>query len=399
LVQGSFEAFPEMQLPWRSLPPVLTRVSLSALLHQIHPFAEHDPFRTLEKEIRVLLGAGSLIATDSGTSALRLAIERSGKPGDVVAMPAFACFDLITAARGANRRVILYDLDARTLTPSMTSLQDAIQVGAATIVAAPLYGYPWPMQQIAALVEKAGVILIEDIAQAVGAATNNAMAGSWGSHVVMSFGRGKGIGGAGGGLLFSRVGDDEYTPGTHELNMRGTVGLAALTAFQQIMSLPALFAIPSAIPAFKLGETIYHEPWIPQPIKRLQAGLAANSLNKLDEVLSGRLAIAARLRAVLLDSGVTSIEVSGNARPSWLRMGAFLNDHQLHGLFRSGARRSYPLPLNQHPAMRSLLISTSDFEGASLLSRSLATLPTHHRIVEPDFVQMRRSLSAQRIAS
>ena len=64
-----------------------------------------------------------LLLTDSGTSALALALQRAARerPGPA-ALPAFCCYDIATAADVAGVPFVLYDVDPETLGPDPASL-------------------------------------------------------------------------------------------------------------------------------------------------------------------------------------------------------------------------------------------------------------------------------------
>ena len=78
--------------------------------------ASADPFETVAA-LRARYAATDVVLTDSGTSALILALQALVPAGGTVAYPAYACIDLTAAALGAGMRVRLYDLDPATLSP------------------------------------------------------------------------------------------------------------------------------------------------------------------------------------------------------------------------------------------------------------------------------------------
>src|SRR5207302_331218 len=81
----------------------------------------------------------------TGTQALQLAIlmgMRGASKGESVALPAFSCFDVASAALGADARITLYDVDPDTLSPDLDDLARAFSDGALIAVIAPLYGVP-----------------------------------------------------------------------------------------------------------------------------------------------------------------------------------------------------------------------------------------------------------------
>ena len=103
-----------------------------------------------------------------------------------------------------------------------------------------------------------------------------------------------------------------------------------------------------------------------------------------------RATVAEKIRDALTDGGIRTIGPIAGGRPSWLRVGAFLNDAQLESFRRLGARRSYPIPLNEHPAMIPLLVAPQKLAGASELAEKVATFPCHHRVTAGDIQVLRR---------
>ena len=86
----------------------------------------------------------------------------AGSP--TVALPAYGCYDLATAAIGSEARVVLYDLDPATLGPDEGSLRAALSAGARTVVLAHLFGIPVDVGAVRALPEADGVTIVEDAA-------------------------------------------------------------------------------------------------------------------------------------------------------------------------------------------------------------------------------------------
>ena len=92
-------------------------------------------------------GARRVLLLNSGTSALTLAMRAAGA-GSIVALPAWCCYDVATAALGAGARVVHYDVDPATLTPDLASLRGALRQGATSVVVAALYGLVAPWDEI-----------------------------------------------------------------------------------------------------------------------------------------------------------------------------------------------------------------------------------------------------------
>jgi len=129
-----------VQLPvYSPLPWEAVRAGFRALWH---PDAVTAP--QVAELIRNRFSPRDLRLTDSGTSALALAIRWSlgsvaANPGQLVAVPAYGCYDLATAVLGAGARAVLYDLDPLTLGPDWDSLRLALKSGPSAVVAVSLW--------------------------------------------------------------------------------------------------------------------------------------------------------------------------------------------------------------------------------------------------------------------
>lgn len=143
--------------------------------------AQGPRVRALEEAFAAYIGTGHAVATSSGTTALHLALLGHGiGPGDeVVTVP----FTFIASANcvvytGARPAFVDVRADDFTLDPDL--LEDAITPRTRAILPVSLYGQPARMDEIAAIAERHGLAVIEDAAQAHGAAIGDRRSGSWG---------------------------------------------------------------------------------------------------------------------------------------------------------------------------------------------------------------------------
>ena len=157
----------------RRLPPVHSPLSGAALLAGLRvasSSAASDGARAdIEAWIAANLSPAATLLTDSGTSALRLALSLALPSGGSVALPAWGCYDLATACDGAGVDVLLYDLDPVTLGPDWASLRAALEAGARAVVVVHFYGLPVAIGEVCALARGYGATVVEDAAQGAGA--------------------------------------------------------------------------------------------------------------------------------------------------------------------------------------------------------------------------------------
>jgi dTDP-4-amino-4,6-dideoxygalactose transaminase len=370
--------------------PVFSPVRFSSLLTgALGALGAGRPRELLEALLSEHFGADEVLLVDSGTSALRLALEAAVEaapaslPGhDVLLLPAYCCYDIATAAVGAGARVRLYDLDPATLGPDWTSLEAGLRKGAAAVVAVHLFGVPVDIERCARLATPADALLVEDAAQGFGGYLAGRPLGGTGSLGVLSFGRGKGVtGGAGGALIANDARGRRALEGIRARSLRSTRGWSELVrlAAQWLLGRPSVYGVPAALPWFGLGATRYHRPWAPRGIgKGPAAAVVRNWRSSLEEAAKRRERVAR-----LADLG--AIDVAGA-----LEVGACLlrlpvtpsEDRDEESIARAateGIVRAYPKPLAALPVASSWELPPGGCPGAAYLAERLHTAPIHSR--------------------
>lgn len=361
------------QLPVHSPIPAAGLVAAGAAAVTGRRAALRRTAAALRKEFatpRVLL-------TDSGTSALVAALRLGVGKGGVVAVPGYTCFDVAAAVRFARVKARLYDVDPKTLSPDLESLDAALSRGAKAVLVTHLYGYPANMPAIAELARRHGVLVIEDAAQGIGATYDGRPLGSFGDLSVLSFGRGKGVtAGRGGALLVNASRFDSEAEAAAAALGTPSHGWSDLVlgVAQWALGRPWLYGIPASIPSLHLGETTYrkaHEP-------RSMSAAAAALVSRAPRELTGRTRIATILHRAVEEGGdIASIAVSPNARPSYLRY-VIVDSGRRSPSADIGILRGYPCSLANLDPMRPALCETDvALPGADCLVKSLFTLPTH----------------------
>ncbi len=113
--------------------PAWSPLTLGALLSGVRAAWFTDGRRvrqSLDADLRSAYQPVGLYLTDSGTSALTLALRVAEAATHApVALPAYCCYDVATAADGAGVPFHLYDIDPATLSPDMESLRRAFEAG------------------------------------------------------------------------------------------------------------------------------------------------------------------------------------------------------------------------------------------------------------------------------
>ena len=155
------------------------------------------------------VGCGHSVALSAGTSALHLAVKLAGvKPGQKVFcsdMTFSATVNPITYEGGVP---VFIDTEYDTWNMDPVALEKAFELypDVKVVVVAHLYGTPGKIDEIKAICEKHGAVIIEDAAESLGATYKGVQTGTFGDYNAISFNGNKIITGTSGGMLLT---DDE----------------------------------------------------------------------------------------------------------------------------------------------------------------------------------------------
>ncbi|MGQ7657440.1 DegT/DnrJ/EryC1/StrS family aminotransferase [Streptococcus suis] len=160
----------------------------------------------LEEMIKEYTNSEQVVALSSGTSALHLAMKLAGiKAGDYV-----FCSD-VTFSATVNPIVyeggipVFIDSEYETWNMDPDALEKAFEIypDVKVVVFVHLYGVPAKIDEIQAICDKHGAILVEDAAESLGATYKGKQTGTFGCHSIISFNGNKIITGSSGGALLT----------------------------------------------------------------------------------------------------------------------------------------------------------------------------------------------------
>lgn len=393
----------------RRLPPVYSPLDFGAIRESWSTVLSGDGGATARahRALTERYGARELLLTDSGTSALALAIGMAvgavpGRPR--VALPAWACYDLASAVDLAAVHAVPYDLDPASLGPDWDSFDRALRIGVAAAVVVHPYGLPLDLEAASRRCAAAGAILIEDAAQAIGATIGDRPAGAVGSLGVLSFGRGKGWTGGGGGALLLNAGAPESLSIGPRTELRGPgrgLGAAVKLTAQWMLARPATYAIPSALPFLQLGKTVYRQAHQPGQMNPVEAAVILATLARVEPETATRSAHAKRLAEVIAARGAGWVPSGWQGGVAgWLRL-PFLPNPQVWRRLGQGPAAAlgilpaYPIPLYRLPGFVARVeLADTRFPGAEDLGLRLHTMPTHGLLREEDLTRLEEWISA-----
>jgi dTDP-4-amino-4,6-dideoxygalactose transaminase len=159
-----------------------------------------------EKEFAEFLGTRHAVGVGNGTDAIAIALRACGiGPGDSVITVSHTAVATVAAIELTGASVMLADIEPETFTMDVNALEETIRESDSknlrlkAIVPVHLYGHPAAMTAIMEIARRHGLRVIEDCAQAHGAAIGGKICGTWGDAAAFSFYPTKNLGALGDG--------------------------------------------------------------------------------------------------------------------------------------------------------------------------------------------------------
>jgi dTDP-4-amino-4,6-dideoxygalactose transaminase len=163
-----------------------------------------EPVRVFEEAFARFCGVRHCVGVANGTDALELALRALGVgAGAEVVLPANTFVATAAAVVRAGATPVLVDCDPTTHLIDVAQVAHRLGPRTRAVIPVHLYGQVAPMEELASLAARAGVVLVEDAAQAQGATRHGRAAGAFGAAAGTSFYPGKNLGayGDGGAVL------------------------------------------------------------------------------------------------------------------------------------------------------------------------------------------------------
>jgi dTDP-4-amino-4,6-dideoxygalactose transaminase len=164
---------------------------------------------SLEAEISALLGVRHAVAVSSGTDALLLALMALGvTTGDEVVTTTYSFFATAGTIVRLGARPVLVDIDLDTYNLDPIQVRAALTSRTKAIVPVHLFGLAADMDPILDAANRAGVPVVEDAAQAIGATYKSRRVGGMSAFGCFSFFPSKNLGAFGDAGLVTTNDDD-----------------------------------------------------------------------------------------------------------------------------------------------------------------------------------------------
>ena len=324
-----------------------------------------------EQEVASVTGATSAVACASGTDALWLALIAVGiQPGDAVLTSAFSFFASASAIARAGARPVFADVDPDTLNLDAGRARAKLETSRPDIRAllpVHLYGQCADMDALQKLAEEFKVPIIEDAAQAIGAAWRGRRAGSLGLAAAFSF----------------------YP--TKNLSAYGDAGLVTTSNVEYAEHMRHLRNHGSA-------KRYYHDEFgANSRLDAIQAAILRVKLPYLDEWNSQRQARAAIYERLFRESGL--VDAKGSSPVRLLHTPPH-SCHVFHQYVICAKRRDelrkflterkigteiyYPVPLHLQDCFAYLGYRERDLPEAELAAREVLALPMFPELTEDE---------------
>lgn len=164
---------------------------------------------SLEQEVADFLGANHAVGVANGTDALFLSLlALDVGPGDEVIVPAYSFYATVEAVQRTGATPVFADVRSDTYCIDVDDAAGRVTPQTKAILPVHLYGHPADMPTITELAEAHGLEVVEDAAQAFGAAVAGRRVGGIGAAGCHSFFPTKNLGGFGdGGMMVSSDAD------------------------------------------------------------------------------------------------------------------------------------------------------------------------------------------------
>lgn len=286
----------------------------------------------------------------NGLDALHLSLRALGVgEGDEVIVPSNTYIATWLAVSQCGARPVPVEPDPLSFNLDPARIEAAITPRTRVLLPVHLYGQPADMDPIMALAERHGLKVLDDCAQAHGAAYKGRPVGGLAHASAWSFYPGKNLGAMGDG---------------------GGVTSADADLIERIKVLR------------NYGSRIkYHNEikGINSRLDEIQAAVLSAKLPQLDEATAQRRSIAARLLEGLADTGLQLPQVPAWAEPAWH---LFVVRHPARDALQArlaerglGTLIHYPVPPHLQPAYAELGYGPGDFPIAEAMHREVLSLP------------------------
>jgi dTDP-4-amino-4,6-dideoxygalactose transaminase len=356
-----------------AVPALDLKAQYQSIRHEIEPavlrlfesqaFVMGPEVEKLEAELAQYCGVARGVGCASGTDALLLPLLARGiGPGDEVITTPYTFFATAGSIWRTGAKPVFVDIEPDSYNIDPARIEAAITPRTRAIIPVHLYGQTADMDPIAEIGRKHQLFVIEDAAQAIGAAYKNKRAGGLGDVAALSFYPSKNLGGFGdAGMIVT----DDPVLGRSMARLR----------------------VHGMEPKY-----CHHEVGINSRLDAIQAAVLRIKLGHLDDWTFKRREVAARYRSLVEVHGLTHLIGLPHERDGYfhvynqyvIRVPAPLRD-PLRDFLTSrqvGTEIYYPIPLHLQPCFSLLGHKPGDFPISESAARETLALPMYPELTD-----------------
>jgi dTDP-4-amino-4,6-dideoxygalactose transaminase len=314
--------------------------------------------REFEKEMAALHGVEHAVAVNSGTDALKIAMEAMGlKCGDEVITTPFSFVATIETMVQIGVKPVFVDIDPAHFMIDPALVEAAITPKTKAICPIHLFGQLCDVDALTDIAKRHNLLILEDAAQAILSHHEGVYAGNFGVAAGLSFYVTKNLGAAGdGGMILTN--DADVADRSRSLRIHG------------------------------MGRERYYYDGIgyTSRLDEIQAAILRLKLTRLEAWTERRQSVAARYAAGISNPDVIlPVTLDGNNH-SWHQytvrckrrdhLQAFLKERQIDSMIY------YPVPLHYHEPYRFLGYKPGDFPRTEQACLEVLSLPVHQDLTD-----------------
>lgn len=359
------ERSPKMKVPFADLKPQYQEIKAeidSAISNVIAntSFIGGKPVKEFEQALAKSFGRQFACGVANGTAAIAMTLRALDLgPEDEVITTVHTAIPTAEAIVLGGAKIVFCDIEEDSYNIDPKAIEAAITPRTKALLPVHLYGQPVKLAEIKAIAEKHSLVLIEDCAQAQGAAYNGKPVGTFGLAGCLSFFPSKNLGGFGdgGAMVTDDAAVDKY------VRMYCNHG--------------------------RTDKYLHEFVGTNERLDALQAAILNEKMKKLDEWNARRRNVADWYKELLADVPEISLPyVIPEATPIWHLFVILVENREafMDYLSKQGVSTGlhYPMALHQQPAFKHMGFKPGDFPAAEKVTSQCVSLPMYPQMTREE---------------
>jgi perosamine synthetase len=346
------------------------------------------------------IGCEHAIVTHSGTAALYILLKTYGlKKGDEVIVPAYTCETVARLIIDMGYSIKFVDVDKETYNISIEALQSKINRNTKAILVVHMFGNPCEMKEIMEIAEDYNAVVIEDVAQSIGAEYDGKKIGTMGNAGFFSLGEGKPLTTINGGFI---VTNDKGIANKSKKIIKNFDEFGVRKKFAVIMKLLAYYMLKNPHSYALIYKMIQYRRLerrdklkvctglnhLKIKYTDMQASIGMVQLSNLERFNEARMRNASFLMKHLKGvDGIHLPKIARHSKPIFLRLPVWMGDitkKQREILINKLQKSGIDAPVAYPNSLPQFFLNSSGYPNTEELVKKTITLPTHPIVREKD---------------